>query len=32
MMLTTECVIADLPKKEITAAPSSPDYGDMDEY
>ena len=32
MMLTTECVIADLPKKEkITAAPS-PDYGDMDEY
>jgi chaperonin GroEL len=32
MMLTTECVIADLPKKEKTAAPASPDYGDMDEY
>ena len=32
MMLTTECVIADLPKKEKTAAPLSPDYEDMDEY
>lgn len=32
MMLTTECVIADLPKKEKTAAPPSPDYEDMDEY
>jgi chaperonin GroEL len=32
MMLTAECVIADLPKKERTAAPPSPDYGDMDGY
>ncbi|UCF99960.1 MAG: chaperonin GroEL [Spirochaetaceae bacterium] len=32
MMLTTECVIADLPKKENAPAAPSPDYGDMDEY
>jgi chaperonin GroEL len=31
MMLTTECIIADLPKKEKTPA-APPDYGDMDEY
>ncbi|MBN2551647.1 MAG: chaperonin GroEL [Spirochaetales bacterium] len=32
MMLTTECVIADLPKKEKTPAAPSPDYDEMDEY
>jgi chaperonin GroEL len=32
MMLTTECVIADLPKKEKIPAAPPPDYGDMDEY
>lgn len=32
MMLTTECIIADLPKKEKTPAGPPPDYGDMDEY
>jgi chaperonin GroEL len=32
MMLTTECVIADLPKKEKAAPAPPPDYGDMDEY
>jgi chaperonin GroEL len=32
MMLTTECVVADLPEKEKAAAAPSPGYGDMDEY
>ena len=27
----SECIIADLPKKEKTPA-APPDYGDMDEY
>jgi chaperonin GroEL len=32
MMLTTECVIADLPRKEKAPGAQPPDYGDMDEY